>query len=128
MKRIILIALMVVFFVTGCKKDDGGDGTKQSTYPNLTGEYWYNYDGSTQGFKYKWTFDNTNKATKNTWAWITSSQQWSSWGTEFKEWSVENGVFYERSWNDKNENFTSHSFEFINNNSFKLDGTTYTKE
>jgi hypothetical protein len=134
MKKLFTLVLIILVFFS-CEKEEGD---LPSTYPNLNGSYTFSSYVSWEGGLYEiskyesWDFNHTRTAFyyNNNWSytadgWWNASQQ----GVSFtKEWKVENDVFYEKLWDNEYSNWTSHSFKYIDNNSFILDGNLYKKD
>ena len=134
MRKLFKFLLVTVVFL-GCEKEEG---ELPSTYPNLSGQYTFSSyvsweDGLYERSKYKsWDFNETRTAFQfsNNWSYTTDGW-WNASKQGFgytMEWKVENDVFYEKLWGNEYSNWTSHSFEYIDNNSFKLDGELYKKD
>ena len=133
MKKVLLLLFVIV--LSSCNPDEV---FSPSTYPQLNGSYtFYSFrswnNGLYEDSEYEsWDFDKTCKAWHyyNNWSytssgWVNSSKK----GTSFdKEWKVENGKFYEKLWDNQYSEWYSHTFEYINSTSFKLDGNLYTKD
>lgn len=128
--------LLVLFFLVlySCSKDEMDLPT---SYPNLNGKYEYNSytsreNGLYENYQYEtWEFDKTRNAwnywkywsyTENGWYNALKEPGGHSW-----EWKIENNIFYRRYWNTTGALWKSLNFEYINSNSFKLDGKVYLK-
>jgi hypothetical protein len=134
MKKLFIFLSIIVVFIS-CEKEDGD---LPSTYPNLNGSYTFSSYESWDGGLYEiskyesWDFNQTRTAFyyNNNWSY-TRDGWWNALkqGISFtKEWKVENGVFYEKLLDNQYSDWTSHSFEYIDNNSFILDGKQYNKD
>ncbi|MEM7182394.1 MAG: hypothetical protein AAF518_15880 [Spirochaetota bacterium] len=47
--------------------------------------------------------------------------------TFYYEWKIENGMLYERLWDNRFSSWRSYSYEYIDANTIKIDGDTYEK-
>lgn len=134
MKKLIFL-LLISAFLFGCEKEEMN---LPSSYPELSGSYKFDYyrtwdNGLYEEAKFEaWKFDNTRKAWYyfNNWSytskgWTNALKQATSWEIE---WKIENGVFYEKLWDNEYSEWKSHKFEYINTNSFKLDGDLYVRD
>lgn len=110
----------------------------ESTFKNLNGTYvYYKYESWNQGLYERseydsWEFNNSIKAWRyrNYWSytssgWINATKDGDSY---YIEWKVEGNQFFEKLWDNSYSTWESHSFQYIDNNQFKLDGKLYVKE
>jgi hypothetical protein len=143
--KLISILFCIILLFAGCKKDTDSISLNQnlepapSSFPNLNGTYSFHFyeswnDGLYERSQYdSWHFDKTRKAWNYSCYWsYTESDGWYNSlkkGRGFDmEWKIENGFFMQKLWNNRYSNYTSHSFEYIDNNSFKLNDKLYKKD
>ena len=134
-KRYFLVIIVLIIFVFGCRKKDMD---LPSTLPELNGTYSYDSytswdDGLYEISRYdSWSFDDTRKAWNFTLNWSYTENGWTNATKDSKssdiEWKVENNIFYEKLWDNEFDSWRSHSFEYIDMNSFKLDNKLYHRE
>lgn len=133
MKKGLLLAVILIFGIS-CQQEEM---YQPSSFPELNGKYEYqNYNswenGLYEDYRYQsWEFDKTREVFNYWKYWSYTSNGWTNAlkksGGNSWEWKIENGTFYKRYWNTTGAKWSSYSFEYINNNSFKLDGVLYTK-
>jgi len=133
-RNVPLFFFLVLFlFILSCQKEDEKT-IQQSTFPKLNGlfacEIYKSWNSGIYeiNINERWDFDNTVKAGygSNTWSytpekgWTNASKDWISLDVE---WKVENGKFRYGAWSDLGEPsyWYSHDFEYIDENSFRLD-------
>lgn len=130
-KHFIILVPVILF---SCKTEEMDLPT---SFPDLNGKYEYKYystweNGLYEDYRYEtWEFDKTRNAW-NYWKYWSYTE--SGWHNALKEsggnsweWKIENNVFYRRYWNTKGAQWKTFTFEYINSNSFKLDGKTFSK-
>jgi hypothetical protein len=136
MKKIkgTISALFVILWFSSCETNEM---YLKSSYPQLQGTFrYYSYESWEHGLyeimKYdSWKFDDSRKSWNyyNYWSYTTSG--WTNASKEghgyYMEWKIENGVFYEKLWDNEYSSWTSHSFEYIDKDSFKLDGDLFVR-
>lgn len=134
MRKLLTLLLITIIF-SSCEKEEE---SLPSTFRNLNGSYTFSSYVSWEGGLYErskyesWDFNQTRTAFyyNNNWSY-TKDGWWNGLkqGISFtKEWRIENDVFYERLWDNEYSEWTSHSFEYIDNKSFILDGNQYEKD
>jgi hypothetical protein len=134
MKKVLLLAVMAIFCLISCEKEDID---KPSTLPSLNGEYEYKYYTSWENGLYEdsryisWRFDNTRKVWCYWNYWSYTNSGWSNalkkGDGDYFEWRVENNLFYKKNADNQYSTWETSSFQYINENSFVLDGITYKK-
>ena len=132
--KIIIAGLVFTAFLTSCSKMAI---STNSTYPELNGSYtYYSYTSWNEGLYEiliydSWDFDKTARARNFYKRWSYTEEGWTNAlkesNTIMREWKVESGTFYTKIW-DYDMEWVAHSFEYINESSFKLDGNLYEKD